>query len=417
MNEQMNGIPKEVFDMGGLILKYLQGEINVQERALLDAWIAKSENNKKLFDELTHKDLLHDRLAYYYNTEERKAAAGNKMMKFNFSRGAAVRRMRGDWRKVMAAAAVLLLLVSGAYFWVIHEKGRQVVITENQDEQSKNDVAPGKDGAILKLANGRMIVLDSVANGNLARQGNTQVMKNGAVVAYDAQGDAPATQNIPGEILYYNTLTTLRGRQFQLALPDGSKVWLNAASSITFPTAFVGKVRKVEITGEVYFEVKGEIKPFIVSANGMEVEVLGTHFNVNAYDDEVIIKTTLLEGSVKVVSGQSSVVIKPGQQARIAGGSIQQRQKISVVNDIDAGQVVAWKNGSFQFNDESLETIMRQLARWYDVKITYEGKKPDIHFAGIISRNTNLSEVLRMLELSGVRFKINEKEIIVIPST
>lgn len=443
MKEELHGLPEEVFIMGNLLLKYVQGKISTEERELLDAWIAKSEKNQKLFEELTHKDLLHARLTYYYNIEERKAAAADKIMEQNFPGSTGLKQMGWKWRRMTAAAAILLLLAGGVYFLLTGNKNTQVVKTENPDKRG-NDIAPGKDGAILKLGDGRFIVLDTAIDGNLVRQGNMQVRKKGAVLAYNVQGNMSMSPGVTEEVLY-NTLTTPRGRQFQLALPDGSRVWLNAASSITFPTTFTGKERKVEITGEAYFEVarpplttsgkEGKKVPFIVDilsstgeAGGGQVEVLGTHFNINAYNDEPVIKTTLLEGSVKVVIHQSSIVnrqsviLQPGQQAVVISSTsnkshqIQSQPRNIGVQTVDLEQIIAWKNGAFHFKDEDIKTVMRQLARWYDVEVIYgDNQQQGVHFGGVISRNTNLSEVLKMLELSDVRFKIEGEKIIAVP--
>jgi ferric-dicitrate binding protein FerR (iron transport regulator) len=199
-------------------------------------------------------------------------------------------------------------------------------------------------------------------------------------------------------------------------LADGTKVWLNAASSVRFPVAFTGKERKVEITGEAYFEVaKDKTKPFRVKANSSEIEVLGTHFNVNAYDDEASIKTTLLEGKVKIsvpVSGRKSSYksLFPGEQAEISKDG-----KIKVKGHADTEEAVAWMNGHFQFKSADIKTVLRQIARWYDVEIEYRGNI-DLHFTGQLTRNENVSKVLNELMLTGeVHFKIDGRKIIVSP--
>jgi len=277
----------------------------------------------------------------------------------------------------------------------------------NKKEVKQNDFLPGKNTAILTLADGSTIVLDSAKNGALTSQGNTKVIKlNNGQLAYSSSG---ATNEV-----LYNTMSTPRGGQYKLVLSDGSKVWLNAASSIHYPTSFPGNERKVEITGEAYFEVAHDAKkPFKVSVNNMEVQVLGTHFNVNAYRDERTINTTLLEGSVKVTKGSSMSILKPGQQAIIqqAGDD----KKITVENNIDVEAVIAWKNGYFSFTNADMTAVMRQISRWYDVDIVYEGKIPDRKFGGEISRNLNASQALKILQASKVHFRIEGKKIIVLP--
>ena len=207
----------------------------------------------------------------------------------------------------------------------------------------------------------------------------------------------------------YNTLTTPRGGQYHLTLSDGTSVWLNAASSIKYPIAFTGNERRVEITGEVYFEVEhNAAKPFRVICNGQTVEDLGTHFNINAYNDENAVKTTLLEGSVNVSAAGKNKMLKPGEQAQLQHGNIR-------IADVDVNKVAAWKNGLFQFNDDNIRDIMRQLGRWYDVDIKYEGNLPDWEFSGAIPRNANLSQVLDILSFVKVHFRIDGKTIVVKP--
>lgn len=318
---------------------------------------------------------------------------------------APIRKMK--WLRV--AAAIIILFSASTYFWFNQKtKNEEVAITEPVQEL-KSDVLPGGDKAILTLANGSQIVLDSAANGKLAQQGNTEVIKlaNGQLV-YKGMGD-------PGNEALYNTMSTPRGGQYKLILPDGSKVWLNAVSFIRYPTAFTGKERTVEITGEAYFEVaKNPSRPFRVFVNppsgdgGMEVSVLGTHFNINAYEDEPTIKTTLLEGSVKVSKGTSNTIIKPGQQTQLTTSGA-----IKVIHDADVAQAVAWKDGRFEFKDADLKAIMRQIMRWYDVDVEYQGNIPDRYFTADISRNKTLSGVLKILKLSDVDFKLEGKKLTV----
>jgi ferric-dicitrate binding protein FerR (iron transport regulator) len=267
-----------------------------------------------------------------------------------------------------------------------------------------NDVTPGGNKAVLTLADGSTIVLDDAQNGKLAQQGNTKVIKLNGKLDYNASGSSAK------EILY-NTIATPRGGQYQIELPDGSQVWLNAASSLHFPTVFAGKERRVEITGEAYFEVaKDKSMPFIVKVNNAEVQVLGTHFNVMAYSDEAAVKTTLLEGSVKFVSQNNSTVLKPGQQSQLAKDG-----QVKVANEVDLDKVMAWKNGLFKFGGEDIETVCRQLARWYDVEVVYNQRPDDLFYADI-PRNTSLADAFKALELTGkVHFKIEGRKVIVMP--
>lgn len=308
------------------------------------------------------------------------------------------------WFKWAAAAAVILI-VSTISFLILNNRiqSKQVAVNQLQQKELTNDIAPGQTGAILTLANGEKILLDSTGNGSLAKQGNTSVIKKDGELVYTNDGKA-------AEVVY-NTMTTPRGRQFNLVLADGSKVWLNAASSITFPTAFTGKERKVTITGEAYFEIAHNAAvPFVVEKGNSSVQVLGTHFNINAYDDESTISVTLLEGSVKVNSGSADNIIAPGQQAQLKKDG-----KITLLNDVDVDNVVAWKNGRIHFEGVDIETVMRQMSRWYDVEIVYDKKLDDLFYADI-PRNTMLSDVLKALELTkNVHFKIEGRKVIVVP--
>jgi ferric-dicitrate binding protein FerR (iron transport regulator) len=320
--------------------------------------------------------------------------------------GSPTGKLRPIYRKWwMAAAAAVLLLLAGGWWFVqgSHNKQQPSIAATPKVP----DIAPGGNKAILTLADGTQVVLDSANNGALTKQGNVTVIKlDDGQLAYNASSTSTSA-------LTYNTVTTPRGGQYQLVLSDGTKVWLNAASSLRFPTAFVGSERKVEMTGEGYFEVAhNDKKPFLVRAGGMDVEVLGTHFNINAYEDEGAVKTTLLEGKVRAsaANGQA-VVLKPGEQARLFDGDAQ----LSKRNNADLDEVIAWKNQMFVFNSAPLASVMRQIERWYDVEVEYQGHIPQDRFIGTITRNTNLSEVLKVLEYSNVRFKVEGKKITVMP--
>jgi ferric-dicitrate binding protein FerR (iron transport regulator) len=276
--------------------------------------------------------------------------------------------------------------------------------TKQVSRSNKNDVAPGSNGAVLTLADGSVIVLDSAGEGKLAKQGNTSILKSGGSVQYIAQAGTG------GGSLAYNTIATPRSRQFQLVLEDGTKVWLNAESSIRFPAAFDKKERRVDITGEAYFEVaKNANRPFTVSVNGMQVQVLGTHFNINSYNDEPAIHTTLLEGSVKVIKDKEARMLVPGQQAQLENNG-----GFNIVKNVNTSEIVAWKNELFSFHDTDLKNLMRQVSRWYDVEIVMPQNIAAVTFNGKISRKSNLSDVLKMLELTDeVSFSIEGKKVIV----
>lgn len=317
-----------------------------------------------------------------------------------------IQSYRRKTKIVWAAASVIIIAVSISLFYFFSKPpGEKASIAKDQPANKyKDDVLAGTTGAILRLADGSSILLDSANDGNLQQQGNMLVVKKGGSLNY-VQGNEKDKRNI-----VYNTIETPRGRQFQLVLEDGTKVWLNAASSIHFPVVFDGGERRVDITGEAYFEVtKNKQKPFRVGVNGTIVEVLGTHFNINSYADEVSINTTLLEGSVKVIKGNDQKVLSPGQQAQV------NTKGEMIKKSVNTEEVVAWKNNFFSFNNTDINKLMRQLSRWYDVDIVFKAENTEaVTFNGDISRTVNLSTVLKMLELTGeVSFAIEGKNIIV----
>jgi ferric-dicitrate binding protein FerR (iron transport regulator) len=342
--------------------------------------------------------------------------AGEEEITLQAEQETPVHFLRPYRRWIVAAASIIILLGAGTYFFFVQQPARQVTVTPAVE--LKKDIPPGGNKAILTLADNSTIILDSAANGQLAAQGNSVVNKTKDGELTYAVSSSPSTGGGRGEALY-NTLATPRGGQYQLMLPDGSKVWLNAASSIRYPTAFTGNERSVDITGEAYFEVapvrlrSGQKKPFKVhfASAGREgvVEVLGTHFNINAYDDEPAVKTTLLEGAVKISKDAASVILKPGQQA-----SISQSSKLSHPIPVQTDEVVAWKNGSFQFDRVPLSAVMRQLSRWYDVDVVYEKGVPDINLGGEMKRDLSLSQVLKGLGKMGVNYRIEGKKLVVL---
>ncbi|WP_423738253.1 FecR family protein [Chitinophaga caseinilytica] len=295
-----------------------------------------------------------------------------------------------------AAAAVLI----GISVWFLRPEKKSSVPSAQLLEQ----ISPGSNGAVLTLADGRQVRLDSLENDTIGAQAGALVAVRNGQLTYDPSAAG-------GNEVQFNTTATPRGRQYQLRLPDGTKVWLNAASSLRYPTAFNGGERRVEITGEAYFEVaKDKTKPFRAVVNGgTTVEVLGTEFNINAYPDDGETKTTLLRGSVKVVRTSGTVTLVPGQQANVKNG-------VAVVREADTDKAVAWKNGLFDFDGMPLEEAMRQLARWYDITIVYEKGIPDIRFYGAMSRDVSLAGMLKGLEGAGVRFRMEEgRKLVVYP--
>lgn len=301
-----------------------------------------------------------------------------------------------------AAAAITVFITAALLFKgpVTTDRPRQLAL--------RHDVGPGSNKATLTLASGKVIVLNDSLNGTVINKQGHITIKNqkGGIVEYMA-----ATGVSDKDDIRMNTISTQRGGQYQLVLPDGTKVWLNAVSSLKFPTEFKGKYRSVELTGEAYFEVtKNKNMPFKVKFNHEEIEVLGTHFDIKSYDDEDETKATLLEGSIKISRDNVQRILLPGQQAVTAKGS----PGIKVSN-ADIAEAVAWKNGYFIFHDENIRDIMRTAARWYDVDVVYQGKLDDKQYGGRISKYKNISELLKNLELTGtIHFNIEGRRVTVL---
>ncbi|ERJ60461.1 FecR family protein [Sphingobacterium paucimobilis] len=304
------------------------------------------------------------------------------------------------WRRIVAAASIIISITIGGYYYQSKNTNKQPLSYDTY----ANDAAPGKTSATLTLANGKKIKLTGAANGTLAQEAGVIITKttDGQVI-YEITGSNTDSDNI-------NELATVNGETYRLRLPDGSEVWLNASSSLKYPANFTAlNERRVQLKGEAYFEIaKNKQKPFVVQSTGQEVRVLGTHFNVNAYSDENEIKTTLLEGIVRVSSLKSQILLKPGEQ------SIFQNEKIEVTST-DIESATAWKNGLFMFNNENLASVMRKISRWYDLDVKYEDKSlENLPFEGSITRFSNVSKVLRMLELTKlVKFKLEGKTVTV----
>jgi transmembrane sensor len=328
------------------------------------------------------------------------------------------------WYRVAAAIIILLMIGAGTYFLFFNQSPEQNM-TKIEKGVMPDVKAPGTARALLKLNDGTIIYLDSVRNGSLAVQGNVDILKTGdGQLVYDSHHSTRESTST-----LYNTLVNPRGSKVvSLSLSDGTRVWLNSESSLRYPASFSGDERKVEITGESYFEVAtlmnaNEKKtltdanekrldankiPFIVEHNGLEVEVLGTHFNVNAYGDEDAIRVTLLEGSVNVKRQSSILKLEPGEQAIAKTNSL-----FTIDHSADIEKVMAWKNGMFSYHNSDLETIMRQMARWYDVEVIYRERIKD-HYTVDISRNVPASQLFKFIEMSGgVHFEIEGKKIIV----
>lgn len=326
--------------------------------------------------------------------------SGKRILNFIFRHGTSeqnqVKRIH-LWPRIAIAAAVATMVFSAGLFYFANQG-----IRTDQTTIYTNDVDPGKQGATLTLANGKKILIDDALAGNIASQAGVKISKTkeGQIVYEIADRQSGK--------LEYNTLSTTRGEQTRLRLPDGSLVFLNAASSLHYPTSFVKAARrKVKLTGEGYFEItKDKMHPFVVVTGNQEVEVLGTHFNINAYTEERVVATTLLEGSVKVTANAQQQIIKPGEQAVNSGNAIQ-------VEPVDVESVVDWKDGDFYLNNVDFRVAIRKIARWYDLDVVYDASVPvGIESTGYISRTNKLSAVLKLIEKSGqVHFKVEGRKL------
>lgn len=358
-----------------LLQKYASGNCTAEEKALVEKWLFSLHNEPV---NITEKRL-----------EEIEAEVLSRLPQ-------APVKIR-PWWKTVAAAALLAGVSFGVFFYLQNRPGVQPVV------QSQADIRPGGNKAVLTVAGGHQIILDDLPNGTVSRQGSVTINKtSGGQLVY--AGSQSSNTNIVN-----NTLSTPRGGQFSITLSDGTVAWLNAASSITYPSQFTGAIRQVSITGEVYFEVAhGSQQPFIVKAGQQDIQVLGTRFNVNAYTDEPVLRTTLLEGSVRVIAGTTAKTIHPGEQTVLTG-------HLLTVTTADTDEAIAWKNGIFQFDGEELESIMRKISRWYNVDVRYEDERTKhTPLTGIITHFSSVSKVLRMLELTKqVHFKIEGDTIVV----
>jgi transmembrane sensor len=407
-------------DIDELIWKYLQNKLTEAEKAELEAWISGSEPNRQLFVLLTSPASLYKKLKKFQAFEVHAETLQNKLNRAN----PPVITIRPQKWWIYRAAAVLFFLTFLAMYLTI-SPGTFKQRTEIQ-LFDKKESAPGGNKAVLVLADGSLIFLNSASNGILAQQGNTAIVKKDGELVY--QPKMVKKKLAKNNLSFYNTVSTSKGEEYRIVLSDGSKVWLNSESSVRFPTMFSGSERRVEITGEVYFEVVTQKQsiPFIadiVTPSGLsgEVEVLGTHFNINAYRDEGSVKTTLLEGSVKLkIDGKSvkdpkqSVILKPGQQAST---SDEPGEPNTIrVQTVDPEEEIAWKKGYFRFKGTDIKQVLKQIARWYDVEIVYEVNVPKvpIHITGQVSRDSSVSKVLELLEGTGsLHFKMEGKKIIV----
>lgn len=373
-----------------LFNRYINGRISPDELKQLQK-IVQDENNTETFGQLLEEAYSNPDLIIRSNSEDEAWQEFRAKIKTDAPKP--VRFLQSRWLRV---AAVITVLAAGTAIWLTVRKDEKqhppVVQTSVQQ-----DAAPGKQGALLKLADGRVISLDSLGNGLVADANGVDVNLNNGSLSYEKDKNAAVT---------FNTLSTPNGRQFKLVLPDGSKVWLNAASSIRYPTRFAGTERKVDITGEVYIEVaKGPAQPFIVTNDHVDMTVLGTSFNAKLYDNESASAITLVTGKLQVQGRtiNKQLVLNPGTQALLTSDAIKLNRSP------DLSHVLAWKDGKFSFSNAGIMEVMNELARWYDITVKYEGSLPQRRFTGKIGMDLQLSETLEILKKNDIQFSLQDK--------
>src|SRR5688572_4895755 len=381
---------KEAFRVARLIAGYIRGTLSKSEHRELDDWVAASDENMQLFERLTDEKNIEEAIQWMESIETEKALQ-EKKSKLVFKRPREAIRF---WRYAVAAS---IIITAGILMYVFrdsnNEKKNNVVVTNSED------LLPGSDKATLALSNGKIIILGETDRDTTINEQIKILSQKGEIVYSNKDSEKE---------LEYHTLTIPRKGHYRLVLPDGTQVWLNSESSIRYPTAFTGKERKVFVTGETFFEVaKNKDKPFIVVTGDVQVEALGTQFNINAYSNEPFLTATLIDGAILVSNSKNENMLKPGQQAQIAPNNF----SVVVADTMD---VVAWKNDQFKFTNATIDVIMRQVERWYDAEVVYENK-PTAHFYADIPRNVPVSKLLRFLELTDkVHFKIEGSKIIVL---
>ena len=388
---------EESIQVAGLIAGQLRAELTDEEKILLDKWVSASEANKALFDELVSKEFHQSELPFFFDIDtdkawDRLAAANNDAGLMVSQKTTPSKRKLGPW--IWAAAAVV---ITGFFLF------KTSFFVPPAPVATTQEILPGGDRATLTLSDGTVIPLSDVADGGIASQGNVTVVKLDGMVQYQQKG-------VSNEMVY-NTIQTPKGGKYQLVLSDGSVVWLNASSSLRFPIAFNGTERVVELKGEGFFEVsKNAKKPFRVKLEeGAEIEVFGTSFNINAYEDEEMVKATLIEGKIGIAVKGMKRDLVAGQQARVMKG----QSSVIIADGVEMDEVVGWKNDLFVFKSLDIKSIMRQISRWYDVEVVYASEVGNETFSGVVSAKSNLSQVLKILEAGGVAFKIEGRKIIV----
>lgn len=380
-----------------IVSKLRVGEnLSEDEIEILNDWLKDSLNNELLKDIEKDETLLEGlEIFYNYPLSEGKEKLENALKPV---------KTTNMWPRYLVAASVISIIAFGSYLLFLTNHPKK---TGNKRELATQEIKPGSYKAKLQLSDGRTIVLDSAALGELTKQGNTTIINKDHQLVYNSTGDE-------NKVLY-NSLSTERGEAFSATLSDGTVCYLNSGSTITYPVSFIGNERDVSIKGEVYFDVVKSEKPFIVSILTEEnqdmgkVAVKGTQFNINAYTDELAVRTTLEDGKIEYKKDNHVALLSPGQQAVLAGDNV------SINYNVNVAKLTAWRRNDFYFSGDDIKTVMRQIARWYNVEVAYEGSITTETFSGMISRQKNLSEVLAILEGAQVHFKVEGRKITVLP--
>lgn len=396
----------EAYDYAVLIVRHLKGELSAAEEIELQEWLQASPENALLLEKLQNEDHIKAELDFLSTINSYKAWQNVVLRANKMPLTHKVYLLLQKWKY---AAVILMGLSVSVILYKWSDNNIQQPLQTAQIIRYKNDIPPGTDKAQLILADGSVLVMDGHTSGIVKNFAGLRITSNHGLLSYQRANSPKNAQE------QYNTIVTPAGCKYQVTLPDGSMVWLNSESSLKFPVVFNHAERKVYLTGEAYFEVaKNKHKPFKVFTSTTVVRVLGTHFNVNAYTNEKAIKVTLLEGSVKISNGLQSKLIAPGEQACVNSNEPKVQATTINVQATDVNESVAWKNNQFLFDSEDVESVMKQIARWYNVEIEYRDGIPQTHFTGSISRNNNLSQILNMLELTGgVHFNIDGRKIVV----
>jgi transmembrane sensor len=390
-----NNMPLYSGKIPGLINKSMQGDLTEEELKELQQWTDASERNKQLYEKLTSSIFIRNELNRMRSYD---AEAGTKKLMRRIAEPATVVNMT---RRIVAAAVIALTLLSGVLFYIMRTSETKEVITIKPFERIK----PGGNHALLTLADGSVVVLDSAATGLFARQGNTGILKHkDGQIIYQPGEQLPA-------IITINSVMTPKGGQYEVILPDGSMVKLNAHSRLDFPTAFSGQTRHVTLWGEAYFEVaKNSAKPFHVSVRGLDVQVTGTQFNINAYGDEAVVKNTLFEGGISVTRDDFRTQLLPGQELQYDTAS----KKFTLLKDADVEAAAAWRNGLFDLDNADVPALLRQIERWYDIEVVYASGVPAGKFLGQIPRSIQFTELLQVLNEGGLKTKMQGRKLIVL---